>query len=208
MSTSRTDGSTAPGTDSSSPPADFEAVREVADSPSDISGLEGRRWIPQRVLEGCGAALILLLCGFVTVSVILRVTGGGGVGVVEIGSMAMVALTVLVIPAATGADANFRMEIVDFFVSQRSVRILDVVGLVVQLAVAVFMTVSVASLFVYDVTTRTTMGGELAWPRYWLTLVVTIGFLGMVHALVLRGVRMFQESANPKRAEEHTAEGS
>lgn len=153
-----------------------------ADTPHDINQLGSPIYLPQRILQGVGAALLLFLAGFITVAVILRYTGNGIIGAVEIASMLMVAITALVIPAATAADENFRVEVADFFLGEKGLRALDVLSLVVQILVALFLAAAAIDLLIHDLSTRTTMGGELGWPRWLLSLPVAAGFIGIVYS--------------------------
>lgn len=80
----------------------------------ELARLKAPNLIVQRLLQGIAAAIILALAVFITVSVIMRYTGNGILGAVEIAALSMVLLTVLVVPAATVADENFRVELADF----------------------------------------------------------------------------------------------
>lgn len=156
-----------------------------AKTPHDIKDLSSPTYLPQRVLQGIGAALLLVLSAFITVAVILRYTGNGIIGAVEIAALLMVVITVLVIPAATAADENFRVEVADFFVREKGLRALDALSLVVQLLVAFFLAVAALDLLINDIATRTTMGGELELPRWLLSLPVAAGFVGIVYSTII-----------------------
>lgn len=163
---------------------------ESSEAPSSADPLSEKTWLPQRALQGAGGMLLLLLAAVVTFSVVLRAVGEGLVGIVELGSVSMVVITVLVIPVVTAADENFRVEVIDFFVSSETIRRLDVMGLFLQILISVFITVCAIDLFINDVVTGTTLTGELGLPRMWLTLLVSLGFLAMIHAL---GGRLLRE---------------
>jgi TRAP-type C4-dicarboxylate transport system permease small subunit len=160
------------------------------DTPHDLSSLPGRPLLPQRLLQGIGAAVLLALMVVVTVAVIMRYLGNGIIGVVEIASMCMVVITVLVIPAATVADENFRVEVADFFVGEKTMARLNVLSIVVQVVVSVFLAIAAVDLLIHDITTLTTMGGELSLPRWWLSLLVALGFLGVVYSTLLVALRI------------------
>lgn len=168
-------------------PRDVEAVDlgKAAETPHDLKSLRNPVYLPQRILQGIGAALLLILAGFITVSVIMRYLGNGIIGAVELAAMSMVIVTVLVIPAATAADENFRVEVADFFAGVKTMKVLNVLSIVVQLLVALFLAVAAVDLLIHDITTRTTMGGELSLPRWWLSLPVAAGFLGIVYSTIL-----------------------
>lgn len=155
---------------------------EDAATPHDINRLRSPIYLPQRVLQAIGAGFLLFLTVFITIAVLLRYTGNGIIGSVEIASMLMVAITVLVIPAATAADENFRVEVADFFLKEKGLRALDVLSLVVQILVALFLATAAIDLLIHDISTRTTMGGELGWPRWLLSLPVAAGFIGIVYS--------------------------
>lgn len=174
----------------------------AAESPHDLSALPGPALLPQRVLQGIGAAVLLALAVMVTVAVIMRYLGNGIIGVVEIASMCMVIITVLVIPAATVADENFRVEVADFFVGEKTMAGLNVLSIVVQIVVAIFLAVAAVDLLIHDVATLTTMGGELSLPRWWLSLPVALGFIGVVYSTILTALRLRRrpvaDTASPK----------
>lgn len=176
---------------------DSKASSENSESPSDAAKLSEKRWIFQRALQGVGGFLLFLLAAVVTVSVFMRAIGQGLTGIVELGAVSMVVITVLVIPAVTAADENFRVEVIDFFVGPEAIRRLDVMGLVLQAFVSIFITICAIELFINDVITRITLTGELNIPRMWLTLLVSLGFLAMVHAL---GVRIVREARRKEKA--------
>lgn len=162
----------------------------AGETPHDLSALPGRALLPQRLLQGAGAAVLLTLAVLVTVAVIMRYLGNGIIGVVEIASMCMVVITVLVIPAATVADENFRVEVADFFVGEKTMAGLNVLSIIVQIVVAIFLAVAAVDLLIHDVNTLTTMGGELSVPRWWLSLPVALGFIGVVYSTILLALRI------------------
>jgi len=136
----------------------------------------------QRTLQGIGAVIILVLAVFITISVVLRYTGNGILGSVEIAALGMVVITVLVVPATAAADENFRVELVDFFVSKKTLSWLDVLSIIMQTLVALFLAVAAFQLLIHDISTGTTTGGELSIPRWWVTLPIAVGFLGLVYS--------------------------
>jgi|SRR5699024_8006943 len=138
--------------------------------------------ILQRTLQDIGAVVILALAVFITISIVLRYTGNGILGSVEIAALGMVVITVLVVPATAAADENFRVELVDFFVSKKTLSWLDVLSIIMQTLVALFLAVAAVQLFIHDISTRTTTGGELSIPRWWVTLPIAVGFLGLVYS--------------------------
>ncbi len=177
---------------SSSPTPDSaeQALAQLPDTANDTADLRERIWIPERALEGIAAVLIIALAVFVTLTVILRYFGQGVLGTVELSALAMVVLTVLVVPAATAADENFIVEIVDMLERPRLVDMARLLGAVVQLIVSLFLAFSALELFLYDWSTKTTMAGELSMARYWLSLAVFLGFAVLVHASVLFLIRL------------------
>lgn len=159
------------------------------DTPHDIKSLSAPYFLPQRFLQGLGALLLLFLAAFITVSVALRYTGNGIIGAVEIAAMLMVAITVLVIPAATAADENFRVEVADFVLGEKGLRALDVLSLIMQFLVALFLVASAVDLLINDIATHTTMGGELSLPRWLLSLPIAVGFTGIVYSTVIVAIK-------------------
>lgn len=176
-----------------------DAVRVNLDDegevPNDIKILAPPKFLPQRILQGIGAAIILGLAIFITVSVILRYMGSGILGSVEIASLGMVLITVLVIPAATAADENFRVEVADFFVGEKALSWLNVLGVIVQVVVALFLAAAAIDLLWHDLSTGTTMGGELSMPRWWVSLPITAGFVGLVYSTFLTAARIRRSPA-------------
>lgn len=168
-------------------PRDSKAVDlgKAVETPHDLKALQGPIYLPQRILQGIGAALLLILAVFITVSVIMRYLGNGVLGAVELAAMSMVIITALVIPAATAADENFRVEVADFFAGVKTMKALNVLSIVVQLAVALFLAAAAIDLLIHDIATRTTMGGELSLPRWWLSLPVAAGFIGIIYSTIL-----------------------
>ncbi|WP_145941913.1 TRAP transporter small permease subunit [Corynebacterium glyciniphilum] len=189
-----------------------EALEALPDTVNDTTDISARTWLPERLLEYLGAVVILVLAVFIAVTVVMRFTGHGVLGAVELSALAMVLITVLVIPAATAADDNFKVEILDMFNRPTLVVIGQLIGAVVQLIVALFLTFSALELLINDWTTKTTMAGELALHRYWLSLAVFVGFAVMLHATVfylIRSIRTTRarvrkptdQPAAPKREE-------
>lgn len=168
-------------------PVDLDNSME---SPHDLSTLPGWALFPQRLMQGIGATVLLVLAVLVTVAVTMRYLGNGIIGVVEIASMCMVVITVLVIPAATVADENFRVEVADFFVGEKTLARLNVLSLIVQIGVSAFLAAAAIDLLFHDVNTMTTMGGELSLPRWWLSLPVALGFIGIVYSTILVALRI------------------
>lgn len=183
--------STTPHTDGRFSPADSaeEVLEALPDTVNDTTDISARTWLPERLLEYLGAIVILVLTVFIAVTVVMRFTGHGVLGAVELSALAMVLITVLVIPAATAADDNFKVEILDMFNRPVLVVIGQLIGAVVQLVVALFLTFSALELLINDWTTKTTMAGELALHRYWLSLAVFVGFAVMLHATVFYLIR-------------------
>lgn len=157
-------------------------------------------WSPIRLLQGLGALLILAVAVFVTVTTLSRVAGNGVLGAVEIGALSMVFLTALSIPAVTAADENFRLEIIDHFTGPRTQRMLELIGLVLQLVIGAVVTVFMVSLFINDITTLTTTAGELGISRYWVSGAAVVGFAGVVYAVLVRLLRFFKTADTDKES--------
>jgi TRAP-type C4-dicarboxylate transport system permease small subunit len=171
-----------------------EALETLPDTVNDITDISAPTWLPERLLEYLGAVVIIALSVFIAVTVVMRFTGHGVLGAVELSALAMVLITVLVIPAATAADDNFKVEIVDMFNRPRLVVVGQVIGAIVQLVVALFLTFSALELLVNDWTTKTTMAGDLALHRYWLSAAVFIGFAVLLHATVFYLIRTIRSA--------------
>lgn len=162
-----------------------DALEQLPDSANELTTLSRRTWWPEISLEWVAGLLIIILTLFVTVTVTMRFAGSGVLGAVELSALAMVIVTVLVIPAATAADDNFKVEIVDMFNRPGLVKNTRILGAVVQLIVSLFLAFSSLELFIYDWSTKTTMAGELSIPRYWMSLFIFVSFAVLVHAASL-----------------------
>jgi TRAP-type C4-dicarboxylate transport system permease small subunit len=160
------------------------ALETLPDTVNDTTDISAPTWLPERLLEYLGAVVIIVLSVFIAVTVVMRFTGHGVLGAVELSALAMVLITVLVVPAATAADDNFKVEIIDMLGRPGLVVVGKTIGAVVQLVVALFLTFSTLELLVNDWTTKTTMAGELALHRYWLSAAVFVGFAVLLHATV------------------------
>lgn len=187
----------------SSPDSAEQALSQLPDSANETADLRGRSWLPEKVLESTAAVLIVALAAFVTLTVVLRYFGQGVLGTVELSALAMVVLTVLVIPAATAADENFIVEIVDMFDRPRLVDMARLLGAVVQVIVSLFLAFSALELLLYDWSTKTTMAGELSLHRYWLSLALFLGFAVLVHASVLFLIRLVTTLRSPASRRPH-----
>lgn len=168
------------------------ALENLPDSANETTFLSTRTWWPEKTLEWIAGVLLIILTLFVTVTVIMRFTGNGVLGAVEISALSMVIITALVVPAATASDDNFKVEIVDMFNRQRLVYAAALLGAVVQLVVSFFLAFSSLELLIYDWNTKTTMAGELSLPRYLLSLVIFVAFAVLVHATIVFLIRLIK----------------
>jgi TRAP-type C4-dicarboxylate transport system permease small subunit len=187
-----------------------EGLEALPDTVNDAGELTSRTWIPERALERLAAFLLLILTLYVAGTVIMRETGNGVLGAVEVSALAMVFVTALVVPSSTAADENFKVEILDMLNRPRLVDYAQVLGCCVQFLVALFLAFSTFELVVNDLTTKTTMAGELALPRWWLSLVLFVSFAVLVHASTVRlfrSVRDLRRRPSPPEApvETHSA---
>ncbi|RSZ63239.1 TRAP transporter small permease subunit [Corynebacterium hylobatis] len=173
-----------------------DALERLPDSANETTELSTRLWWPEKSLEWLAGLLLLILTLFVTVTVLMRFSGNGVLGAVEISAIAMVVITALVVPAATAADDNFKVEIVDMFNKPGLVRAATVLGAVVQVVVSLFLAFSSLELLIYDWNTKTTMAGELSMPRYLLSFVVFLSFAVLLHATILFLVQLLRSRGN------------
>lgn len=183
-----------------------DALERLPDSANETTELSTRLWWPEKSLEWLAGLLLLILTLFVTVTVLMRFSGNGVLGAVEISAIAMVVITALVVPAATAADDNFKVEIVDMFNKPGLVRAATVLGAVVQMIVSLFLAFSSLELLIYDWNTKTTMAGELSMPRYLLSFIVFISFAVLLHATILFLVQLLRSrGSNGTEGSEGTA---
>lgn len=183
-----------------------DALERLPDSANETTELSTRLWWPEKSLEWLAGLLLLILTLFVTATVLMRFSGNGVLGAVEISAIAMVVITALVVPAATAADDNFKVEIVDMFNKPGLVRAATVLGAVVQMIVSLFLAFSSLELLIYDWNTKTTMAGELSMPRYLLSFIVFISFAVLLHATILFLVQLLRSrGSNGPEGSEGTA---
>lgn len=183
-----------------------DALERLPDSANETTELSTRLWWPEKSLEWLAGLLLLILTLFVTATVLMRFSGNGVLGAVEISAIAMVVITALVVPAATAADDNFKVEIVDMFNKPGLVRAATVLGAVVQMIVSLFLAFSSLELLIYDWNTKTTMAGELSMPRYLLSFIVFISFTVLLHATILFLVQLLRSrGSNGTEGSEGTA---
>lgn len=183
-----------------------DALERLPDSANETTELSTRLWWPEKSLEWLAGLLLLILTLFVSATVLMRFSGNGVLGAVEISAIAMVVITALVVPAATAADDNFKVEIVDMFNKPGLVRAATVLGAVVQMIVSLFLAFSSLELLIYDWNTKTTMAGELSMPRYLLSFIVFISFAVLLHATILFLVQLLRSrGSNGTEGSEGTA---
>lgn len=165
-------------------------------------------WLPVRLTEWAGAALVLFLAAAVTVGVITRAAGSGIIGLLELSALGMVVLTLLGAPGMTYRDENVRLEIVDLFASPRVLRVLNILSDVFQLVVVALIIYAAYLLFEADLSRGTTVGGEMRLSRSWITGLVGVAFLVVAVTTVrklwhdLRRPRGGAVEAAPEQGEE------
>lgn len=182
------------------------ALENMPDTATETIELSTRLWWPEKFLEWIAGLLLLILTLFVTVTVLMRFSGNGVLGAVELSAIAMVVITALIVPAATAADENFKVEIVDMFNKPALVRAAALLGAIVQVVVSLFLAFSSLELLIYDWSTKTTMAGELSMPRYWLSFIIFISFAVLLHATILFLVQLLRSrGSNGTEGSEGTA---
>nr|WP_304503805.1 TRAP transporter small permease subunit [Corynebacterium lemuris] len=190
-----------------------DALERLPDSANETTALSTRVWWPEKTLEWISGVLLIILTLFVTVTVLMRFGGNGVLGAVELSAIAMVVITVLVVPAATAADDNFKVEIVDMLDKPKLVHAAALLGAVVQLVVSLFLAFSSLELFIYDWQTKTTMAGELSVSRYWLSLIIFVSFAVLLHATIMYLFRLVRDTkrqmgADAPESASHRPEGA
>ncbi|OYO14310.1 hypothetical protein CGZ94_06715 [Enemella evansiae] len=145
-------------------------------------------WWPLRILEGLGGLVVLALALGVTGAVLLRLFGRSTTGVVELGALSMLFLVLLGAPALAARDQHVRLELLDFFVGRRVLRVLDHFGSLVQLVVTGLLIAAVWQVLQTDLTRGTTIGGELRLDRWWVSGSALVGLIALALGICYRWV--------------------
>lgn len=145
-------------------------------------------WLPVQVLEWLGGLVVVALAVGVTFGVGMRASGRGLLGVLELGGLSMVFLVLLGAPALALRDEHVRLELADFILSSKSLKWLQLFGLVVQFLVTVLLMYAMWQVLQVDLRRGTTIGGELRLPRMWVSGFALFGFALLAAAIVRRFV--------------------
>jgi TRAP-type C4-dicarboxylate transport system permease small subunit len=146
-------------------------------------------WWPVRLSEIAGALVVLALVVGVTAGVVLRASGNGVLGLVELAGISVLVMVVLGTSSLAYRDEHVRLELLDVVAGQKVARALDVFVDVVQLAVVAVVAYALQDLFRSDLSTGTTTGGELGLARSWVSGTATVGFVLVALVMVRKLTR-------------------
>lgn len=146
-------------------------------------------WLLALIPEWLGAIILIALTGTVTTAVIMRLAGKGLTGVVEIAGASMVVMVALGTSALAMRDDHVRLEILDPMLTDRSLKVVNLFSVAVQIVVSAMLAWATWLAFLKDSQRGTTLPGELAIPRMYVSGVVAICFIILLLSLIRRLVR-------------------
>lgn len=156
---------------------DLAANAHLHHSAAEEEALRHPGWLPARIPEVVGALVVLLLAVGVAVGVVLRYAGQGVLGLIELASLSMLILVVLGAVGLSYRDEHVRLELIDLLLGEKGVSRLELFVDVVQLLVTAVVAYALWEVFRSDLLTGTTLGGELAIPRKWVSGTAVVCFL-------------------------------
>lgn len=176
------------GQDRQAAPDELVATPVLHHSEIAEEAMEHPDWLPAKIPEVVGAAVVFILALGVAVGVVLRYSGHGVLGLVELASLAMLVITVLGAAGLSYRDDHVRLELIDSALGEKKVSRLELFVDAVMLLVTAVVIYSLFSVFRLDLSFGTTLSGELGIPRMWVSGVATICFLLVGVVLVRKTV--------------------
>ncbi|WP_068250521.1 TRAP transporter small permease [Janibacter corallicola] len=167
---------------------DVLAASHLHHSEAEQEALANPDWLPAKIPEAVGAAVVLILMVGVAVGVILRYTGHGVLGLIELASLSMLVVVVLGAAGLSYRDEHVRLEIIDSALGEKRVGRLELFVDAVQILVTVMVIYALSEVFRTDLMTGTTLSGELDIPRQWVSGVAVICFLLVLVVLIRKVV--------------------
>lgn len=164
---------------------DLVATAKLHHSEFEQEAIEHPDWLPAKVPEAVGAAVVLLLALGVTAGVVMRYSGRGVLGLVELASLSMIIVVVLGAAGLSYRDEHVRLELIDSALGDKRVSRLELFVDAVMLLVTAVVIYALFSVFRLDLSFGTTLSGELGIPRMWVSGVAAICFL-LVGVVLIR----------------------
>lgn len=165
-------------------PDDLLAATHLHHSEAEQEAIEHPDWLPAKIPEAVGALVVFLLMIGVAGGVLLRYTGHGVLGLIELASLSMLVVVVLGAAGLSYRDEHVRLEIIDGAIGTKGVQRLEIFVDAVQILVTGVVIYALSEVFRTDLLTGTTLSGELAIPRKWVSGVAVICFVLVLVVLV------------------------
>lgn len=148
------------------------------------------------ISDGLARSVLILLMLGVTAAVILRMFGIAATGVIELGGLSLLFITFLAAPHVTARDGNVKLELIDSLLSKRTLNLVDIVSVLVQITVAALLLWASAELTLNDMERGTSIGGELRLPRWLVGMVVPVGS-ALILVQLMRRLAAFISGGEP-----------
>lgn len=165
-------------------PDDLLATTHLHHSEAEQEAIEHPDWLPARIPEAVGALVVFLLMIGVGGGVLLRYTGHGVLGLIELASLSMLVIVVLGAAGLSYRDEHVRLEIIDAAVGKKGITRLELFVDVFQILVTAVVIYALFEVFRMDLMTGTTLSGELAIPRKWVSGVAVVCFVLVLVVLI------------------------
>ncbi|GAA1721900.1 TRAP transporter small permease [Propioniferax innocua] len=147
---------------------------------------DSRVWTLALVPEWLGAVVLMVLTMAITVGVIARLTGHAITGIVELAGASMVVMVILGTAAVAMRDGHVRLEVIDPLLTEKSLKVVNLFSLGVQIVVSAALSWACWLTFLKDVDRGTTLPGELAFPRMYVSGVVAVCCIVLLLSLIRR----------------------
>lgn len=165
-------------------PDDLLATSHLHHSEAEQDAIAHPDWLPAKIPEAVGALVVFLLMVGVGGGVLLRYAYHGVLGLIELASLSMLVVVVLGAAGLSYRDEHVRLEIIDTAVGRRGIQRLEIFVDVVQILVTAVVIYALSEVLRSDLLTGTTLSGELAIPRKWVSGVAVICFVLVLVVLI------------------------
>ena len=143
-------------------------------------------WALALVPEWLGAVVLMTLTVAITTGVVARLAGHAITGIVELAGASMVVMVILGTAAVAMRDGHVRLEIIDPLLTGKSLKGVNLFSLTVQIAVSAALSWACWSTFLKDIDRGTTLPGELAFPRMYVSGIVAVCCVVLLLSLIRR----------------------
>ncbi len=175
----------------------IEALEEVSAAEEEVRDNTPTGWVVW-VFDHLAALVGLALLIGVTYAVIARTMGIAVLGVVELGGFALVLTTLLAAAGLVRRDGHVRVEIVDYFMKARGLKVVEIISILIQIAVTVVVFWATLRLAITDVERdRVLSYGNQYLPRIFVSGFLPLGMAGVLVMLLVRLVKVVREPAEP-----------